>query len=367
LSPEELEEKVRELYPFLVIYLNEAEIGPILRQAAEESWSAARLEGAVQGTQWWANHNDAQRKWEYLKATNPGEYKRQVDARMFELYRQSIQVLGFQDVSPTDLRGIAEQSLANVWTMEQSLQVIQQQHNFVSRSDSERQFIVQAMYQPAELAASISEQSYSLEAVASQVGVTLSDDDLASLATNSYRHGWSPEQIRQAMLGRIEWGTDDQLFGEAAQALEQVQGISGAYMLNLSDSASRNWARQIVAGNMDAAGFLEYAQRMASSRHPNAAAAIARGVSLEDYVEPYRQLIAQTYELSPESVDFTDPQFAFVLDGATDPQSGERGMLSLSEAATYLRSQEAYKGTEAFSKQAADLNEFLLKSFGQVG
>jgi hypothetical protein len=60
-------------YPQMGWALSDPELGPILRQAAAEGWDANRLQGAIYGTNWWKQSNEAQRQWENLTNTDPAQ------------------------------------------------------------------------------------------------------------------------------------------------------------------------------------------------------------------------------------------------------------------------------------------------------
>ena len=53
---------IEENYPTMAWALDHDELGPLLEQAGEEEWSALKLQGKLQGTEWWQEHTRGQRE-----------------------------------------------------------------------------------------------------------------------------------------------------------------------------------------------------------------------------------------------------------------------------------------------------------------
>lgn len=359
-----IDQKVRELYPMLVAYLDHPEIGPILRQAGREGWTSSRLEGAVHGTNWWQSQDDVFRKVSHLKENNPGEFQRQLDRKLFDLYNLSVTELGF-GISPNELRPIAEQALMHGLSNQQAVKAMQGLQRYRDKSDSEREFVALALLDPETLNQRISQMTFDLRATANDLGVQLDESDVLDMSAEALRDGWTGEQARQRLVERVDWTRPDKLRGAAGEAFTNVRRIASDYLVNLSDQAQQRWAAAVLGGEGDLSQFTEYAMQQAVSRFPSMQGALERGLTVQDYVEPYRQLIAQTWEINPDEVDFFNERTSMVLDGSVD-EKGERRPMTMSEAAKWLRSQEEYQQTDDFRHKVADFSEFLGQKFGQV-
>lgn len=66
-----VDQKVRQQYPQMAWAFDNPELGPLLRQAVTEKWDPARLQGALQNTNWWKTTDEAQRTWQRLTAEDP--------------------------------------------------------------------------------------------------------------------------------------------------------------------------------------------------------------------------------------------------------------------------------------------------------
>jgi len=79
-------------YGYGARWLNHEELGPILRQAAEEGWydnatGRARLEAAIKATDWWDDFDANERNHQLLEASDPAEAERLLDLQVDMLHR----------------------------------------------------------------------------------------------------------------------------------------------------------------------------------------------------------------------------------------------------------------------------------------
>lgn len=104
---------VRELYGYSAIYLDDPEIGPILKQAADENWSPQRLQGALFATQWWQTTSASARQWDNAYAQDPATVDAQIQQQMVDLKAQAAK-LGFV-IDVGHLHDLARDSLRLGW------------------------------------------------------------------------------------------------------------------------------------------------------------------------------------------------------------------------------------------------------------
>lgn len=67
------DDEVYDEYPQYTWALDHPELGPILRRAAKEDYSAGRLQAEIFRTNWWQTTGRAQREWIALAGTDPAE------------------------------------------------------------------------------------------------------------------------------------------------------------------------------------------------------------------------------------------------------------------------------------------------------
>lgn len=112
-----IEDTVRELYGYAAVYLDDPDIGPVLRQAAEEGWSAQRLQGALFKTNWWQTTQASARTWDNAEAQDPATARSNIEQRMADIRAQAAQT-GFS-IDPTHLYDLARDSLRLDWSTQQ--------------------------------------------------------------------------------------------------------------------------------------------------------------------------------------------------------------------------------------------------------
>lgn len=101
-TPEEQDAYVREHYGFMAGYLADAELGPIIRQAAVEGWTSTRLQGALMNTNYWKSSSDAMRTWDATANIDPASTWQKVLQKTQELKARA-QSLGLNISGTVDL------------------------------------------------------------------------------------------------------------------------------------------------------------------------------------------------------------------------------------------------------------------------
>lgn len=118
----EIKQYIQDNYGYMVGFMSDPELGPILSQAAREGLSKDMLYGRLSGTKWWKTHNDAQRKWQQIVNEDPATANAQRAAKRATL-ANSLGQLGLA-MSAQDLDKIVEQSLASGLNPDQETDIL---------------------------------------------------------------------------------------------------------------------------------------------------------------------------------------------------------------------------------------------------
>lgn len=121
-TPDQIEDYIRENYPQAWGFLDVPELRTILIDAAKNSWTATKLQAAMQATTWWRTNSEATRNYFAVKGTDPAQMKALIDAKVAELGPEFKQ-LGLT----TDVRKYAEYVIQFGWTSDQIRQNLAQQ------------------------------------------------------------------------------------------------------------------------------------------------------------------------------------------------------------------------------------------------
>ena len=103
--------------------------------------------------------------------------------------------------------------------------------------------------------------------------------------------------------------------------LQQVEQTLQSYTGSGSSFGSSNLINGFTAQ------FTETAKNLASQMYPSLAASIAQGVTPQVYAGQYTNMIANTLGINPASIDYTSPQWSWVL-ATPDPKTGVKTALT---------------------------------------
>ncbi len=357
--------KAIETYGFIAELANSVpDIKRTLEQAVVNRWTGEQFQARLQQTGWWRKTSEAQRANELLKKQDPGEYRRRRQ-QMIDKMNITARRLGVKE-GKQRIFILAERALA------------------MGMSDAEVERLIAA---DARIAPKGSKQQDtgqtaitvdSLREQARAYRINLDDRTLQQWVSNLLRGDLPPESFRSFLVDRakaqnpdiplsaFERGmTVDDYRRSEATAVENMKAQARQFLVPLSDATLKKWTQQITAGDVPAEGFTNYLKEQAKSLFPTLAGAIDRGITVEQYTEPYRQIAAQTLELNPEQIDFTNPVYGKALLN-TDPKTNERSAMGLADFQTYLRGRPEYRRTRQANESAAEFTNTLTEMFGKV-
>jgi hypothetical protein len=233
-------------------------------------------------------------------------------------------------------------------------------------SANQRQFDAQTKLDPATQREQIQSTAADLQAQARKTGLTLTPAQYGQIATDSLKYGWNAQQTSNALLseGKLDY-SGKQGPSQIAAVMDGLRGTAKSYFVPVSDQALSGWAKQVVSGQISQGDFDAYVKTQAKSLFPGLSTAIDRGVTVDQYVDPYRQLAAQTLEIPPSNIDFTNPKFNKAL-FQKDPKTGDNTSMSLSDFGTYLRGLPEYAKTAKANDDVAQFGTQLLNTFGKI-
>lgn len=234
-------------------------------------------------------------------------------------------------------------------------------------AETTRQWIALQSQDPATAKQKLAQTTQQVRVLASQTGVNLSDAQVNQMALNINKFGWSEQQVRSAVGHQFHYDPKVAAKGQAALTVDALKETASKYLVPLSDSTINKWGQDVLSGNVDLAAFESYAKEQAKSMFPGLTAALDAGVTVAQYVEPYKQTAAQMLEIPPEQVNFMDPKWRKAVD-QIDPKTGTRTSMSLTDWQNELRTNTSYgwDKTSQAREQSAQLLTSLGKTFGAL-
>jgi hypothetical protein len=409
----QVDAEVRRLYGAVADFLTVPELGKILRQAAKEGWDNARVFGALQQTNFWRTTPDPARRWTIVSTLDPATAKRQTDqaaqtvrdlARQegLTLPEEQIRLLALDSVKNNwnsneiltrmyrqpqlsqpgamadpvatqfgylavflgdpELGPLLKQATIEGWSDQRLAAALQKTDFWRRTTDAQRRFTAMQQQNPAEAEALVSSRRAEIRALSASLGVELPDDRLNAIATDSVRFGWNGQQTRDAVTADFDYQGGEG--GQAGQSARQVREMAAQYLVPISDQTLDMWVEQMVRGTADEEAFRAYLVEQAKSLFPGMSPALDRGITVAQYADPYKQLVARELEVAPETIDLMDPRYRKMLDQRDS--KGNRVAMTLSESSEYLRSLPEWQQTRGANERAASLTENILRTFGKV-
>jgi hypothetical protein len=243
---------------------------------------------------------------------------------------------------------------------------------FKKTTDAQRQAQVLQATNPSEYMRQFQQTNQKVAIAAQSLGVQLPGLHLHDFAANALNNGWTDAEIKQYLLAEGQKVTSQQTAtGQATPGLLQtseadLRSAASDYMVPLSQDAYGKWSQDIAAGRATPADFQTYLKEQAKSLFPAMGNAIDRGITPNQYLDPYRTYAANILEKDPQSIDFLhDPTFGKAV-FQTDPKTGERTAMNLADWQTYLRGLPDYQKTNQAKDQAAQFAEQIATQFGKV-
>lgn len=340
------------------------EIRSTLTRAIMEGWEPVRFQAELQRTNWWRTTSDNQRQVELLKKTNPGEYRRQ---RQQMIDRINILARQYGAREGTQRVFILAERFLSLGSTDAEIERLIAADVRVAPTGSDQQNTGAAAVTVDNLRGRARTQRITLtDPVLQQWVSNILRGDLSVEAFDSYLLAQARKQNPDIPVSAFERGmTVDAYRQQESQTLEALRSQAKKYMLPMSEETLRKWAGQISAGDVMPEAFTDYLKSQAKSLRPGLSEAIDRGITPEDYFEPYRQVAAQTLEVAPDQVDFTNPMYEAAID-RVDPATGKRGPMSLNDYRVYLRGRPEYRKTRQGQQMGAEFVNSLTETFGKV-
>lgn len=235
-------------------------------------------------------------------------------------------------------------------------------------SATARQFFQKQKEDPQSAQQELDAQVEHVKSRAAELGVNITDPGrLRQLATTAITGAWDQTQLDNALAAEYHY-TPGASTGFAGVTEQNIKKLAADYLIPLADSTTGDWITQSIRnGDTSGEGFRNYLITQAKSLFPTLGDVLDKGVTVNQYIDPYRQIAAKNLELSPDGINFSDPRWNKALN-VIDPTTNQRRPMSLSEFDTMTKSDPSYgyDHTQGGRQQAADLTSQLGQLMGAL-
>lgn len=200
------------------------------------------------------------------------------------------------------------------------------------------------------------------------LGFTLSDADVASLASQSlYLAAGSAKNIDAMWLKShvVQMGRITGTGGTVLSTMDQLR--QAAYMNGVSynDAWFENAAKDILGGTGTAEGWAKQIRDAAMSKYPTLAEQLKAGQSVMDVASPYIQQMAATFEMDPSAIKLEDPTIQKALT-SINTQNNQPQITPLWQFSRELKSDDRYFQTNQAHQDMSDLASEIARQFGRL-
>jgi hypothetical protein len=265
-----------------------------------------------------------------------------------------------------ELGPILAKAAKNGWGPNQLLGALSKTKWWKTTSDTARAWQAQQRTDPATAHQRLHQMVGQVQQLAmSTLGGKIDPDRAWQIANTALGSNWSQNQLQFAVGAEFHYNVHKDAYGGAAgQTLGKLKQMGGDWMVPVSNHTLGEWTKGVLQGTYQTNDFESYLKAQAKSLYPTLSAAIDRGVSVRQYLDPYSQLAAQTLEMSPDSIDWMKPKWSKALNTTTP--DGHRAPMSLSDWGTYLRKLPEFKKTAGATQSVYELADAMAHTFGEV-
>lgn len=232
-------------------------------------------------------------------------------------------------------------------------------------AESARQWEALLVSDPATARRRIQETALSIKTQAAQLGVPIGDNRIFAMAVEALRMGWNEEELRLALAAELKWRPGVIPTAGMAKLVNDVGQIANEYLIPINDKQRFEWARRIAAGAADIEAVRQHMKNLALARFPHLAEQLDAGLTPAEFFTPYRNVIAQLLEISPDDIDLMSERWAPIVSYA-DPVTGHTRPMTFTEAERYARSLPEWSRTTTAWEEGTQLAETITQLFGRV-
>jgi hypothetical protein len=252
--------------------------------------------------------------------------------------------------SDSGLKNLFNEAVANQWTPDVFTAKLKESNWWKSNSETMRQALDMQKSDPATFAATMDAAREKARVAAVQAGAILDDKHVGDLARNIVALGWSDEQVQNYLGQYIKFNDKHVLGGQAGAAYAQIRQQAYAQGINISDNQAKNYAAYVVSGVRSMDQVMGEINQQAMGAFPAFADQIAAGATMDQVIDPYRQVMAKTLGIADTSISPFSPKIRQAVnrigqDGQPDPMSLDDFTQSLKNTSEWRQTPQAISST----------------------
>lgn len=239
-----------------------------------------------------------------------------------------------------------------------------------SHSQTARQWDTLVQTDPAEVARQRTQRRQEVYNEARRLGINHSAWDIAIIAENSLRQGWTPTQITQQImrLTKGQKGGGLSAAGEIRGTMDQLRALTKQYAHNVSTSTLQNWAQMIAMGQMTEDGVRAFLVTTVKHRldpqgdNVTLQRGLDMGLTVRDIYANVIETVANELEIDSSQIDLASGHWGKILDFEDD--KGKQRPMTQTEATKWARTQGDWQKTNTAREAYTGLANAMTKTWG---
>jgi hypothetical protein len=267
-----------------------------------------------------------------------------------------------------EIQRLVKLAIRGQWTEEEFDRRFQATKWYRKHTEEERQWVVLSATQPGEAKQQVYQRKQDIINQYRQMGIKVSPKRVDEIARKSVIHGWTEQQIANALAAEFDYKGDQTYGGIAGETINDLRQMAAAYVVPIGDKRIDQWTTNVLRGEATPEDFESFLKEQAKSLwdDPQLHAALDRGVTTDQYLDPYRQMAAQELEMNPDDINWLgNPKWSQAIFRTND--KGERRFQSLADWQRTLRNDPTYgfDKTSGARDAAAQFTTELATMFGR--
>lgn len=233
-----------------------------------------------------------------------------------------------------------------------------------THSASQRDWMKTVGMDPASAEQQMGQKMTQIRALVASSGLPLSEAQIRWESSLALQNNWDDMQLRQnlhmvAFSSAGATPTSVTQAGAIGTAAQSIRAMAADYLLPMSDETAGNWAMEVWDGTKsldDLKGTLAHSSAFTwGGKNPELVDAMNRGITPRQFIDPQIQAVAKELEMSTDQINPLDPKWNGILNyqDPNNPKTPPR-MMTVPEAQTFARSQQAYRTTDGARQAAYD-------------
>lgn len=207
-----------------------------------------------------------------------------------------------------------------------------------------------------------------VDTFAAQMGAQLTPEERDTYIHRWLYEGWKtrPGLMADAMAGEIGASTggvaNGRLMGASGDLEETLRQTAAKNGLKLSNEYFIGAARSVASGLTTESDWIRDVRGQAASLWPAWSDKINAGADAYDLLSGYRTIMAETFEVPPESIDLSDPFLKQAVTGVDE--KGNPKVMGLWDFQTQLRNDPRWMDTKQATDQMSSIGTDVLRLMG---